>query len=76
MAAKLKNAAPLGRLGQPEEVAAAIIWYAQTRVPLFVMTRSRLLSYAASFTTGFAMALDVCKNTVLRRPLPHYNFFF
>ena len=34
---------PIGRIGEPEEVAAAVIW---------------LCSDAASFTTGHALAVD------------------
>jgi len=41
--AKRKGAVPMGRLGTPDEVAAAIIW---------------LLSDASSFTTGYALAVD------------------
>jgi NAD(P)-dependent dehydrogenase (short-subunit alcohol dehydrogenase family) len=39
----MRNAVPLGRLGRPEEIAAAIVW---------------LCSDAASFVVGHAFAVD------------------
>jgi NAD(P)-dependent dehydrogenase (short-subunit alcohol dehydrogenase family) len=40
---QFENMEPVGRMGQPEEVAEAVIW---------------LCSDAASFVTGDAMAVD------------------
>ena len=41
--AYMKSKEPIGRLGQPEEIAEAIVW---------------LSSDAASFVTGHPMAID------------------
>jgi NAD(P)-dependent dehydrogenase (short-subunit alcohol dehydrogenase family) len=43
MKAELETSHPIGRLCQPEEVAAAVVW---------------LCSDAASFITGFPLAVD------------------